>query len=64
MLKTRIILVVASAIVIWLLFLLPKVVVENESQMGTASESIASRDPHTTAPAAIKESNNSLNAQY
>jgi tetratricopeptide (TPR) repeat protein len=33
MLKTRIILVVASVIVIWLIFLLPKAVVENESQL-------------------------------
>ncbi len=33
MLKTRIILVVASAVVIWLIFLLPKAVVENESQL-------------------------------
>jgi outer membrane protein len=31
MLKIRILLIVASAIVIWLIFLLPKVVVENES---------------------------------
>src|ERR1041385_4044457 len=36
MLKTRIILVVASAIVIWLIFLLPKAVVENDSQLKSA----------------------------
>jgi len=36
MLKTRIILVIASAIVIWLIFLLPKAVVENDSQLKTA----------------------------
>ena len=39
MLKTRIILVVASAIVIWLIFLLPKAVVENESQLKSADSS-------------------------
>ncbi|MBK5278688.1 MAG: tetratricopeptide repeat protein [Bacteroidia bacterium] len=33
MLKTRIILVVVCALVIWLIFLLPKAVVENESQL-------------------------------
>src|SRR5258707_13884154 len=33
MLKTRIILIVASAIVVWLIFLLPKAVVENENQL-------------------------------
>jgi tetratricopeptide (TPR) repeat protein len=64
MLKTRIILVVASAIVIWLLFLLPKVVVENDEQMGTAEMPESSEDPHGTTPAALRESINSLNAQY
>jgi len=64
MLKTRIILVVASAIVVWLLFLLPKVVVENESQMSSADATATTEDPHTTAPAALRESINSLNAQY
>ncbi len=64
MLKTRIILIVASAIVVWLLFLLPKVVVENESQMGNVDADSTAPDPHTTAPAALKESINSLNAQY
>ena len=39
MLKNRIILVVASAIIVWLIFLLPKAVVENESQMKTADSS-------------------------
>ncbi len=64
MLKTRIILVVASAIVIWLLFLLPKVVVENDEQMGTTEMAESSEDPHVTAPAALRESINSLNTQY
>lgn len=64
MLKIRIILVVASAIVIWLLFLLPKFVVENDEQMGANEMPESSEDPHGTTPAAIRESINSLNAQY
>ncbi|HCM77062.1 MAG TPA: peptidase [Cytophagales bacterium] len=64
MLKTRILLVVASAVVIWLLFLLPKVVVENESQMDTEEGTATAEDPHTTTPAALRQSINSLNAQY
>lgn len=64
MLKTRIILVAASAIVIWLLFLLPKVVVENSDQMDAVVESTTNSDPHTTTPVALRESINSLNAQY
>lgn len=64
MLRTRIILIVVSAAVIWLLFLLPKVVVENESQMETSKEQAGESDPHTTTPAALRQSINSLNAQY
>lgn len=64
MLRTRIILVLISATIIWLLFLLPKVVVENESQMETGAEPVVRQDPHTTAPPALRESINSLNAQY
>ena len=64
MLKTRIILVVVSAIVVWLLFLLPKVVVENEDQMKSGGEMVESEDPHTTTPVALRQSINSLNAQY
>jgi len=36
MLKTRIILIAASAIVIWLIFLLPKVVVDNENKLASS----------------------------
>ncbi len=50
MLKTRIILIAASAIVIWLIFLLPKAVVENESQLKTAdSVSHRTKDAHNTS---------------
>ncbi len=45
MLKTRIILVIASAIVIWLIFLLPKAVVENENQL----KSVDSTSSHKSA---------------
>jgi len=37
MVKTRILLVVGSALVIWLIFLLPKVVVDNEANLGQNS---------------------------
>ncbi|HEY5692288.1 MAG TPA: tetratricopeptide repeat protein [Cyclobacteriaceae bacterium] len=64
MLKTRIILILVSVAIIWLLFLLPKAVVENESQMESTSEQSDEADPHTAAPAALRQSINSLNAQY
>ncbi len=47
MLKTRIILIAASAIIIWLIFLLPKAVVENESQL----KSTDSTSSHKTGKA-------------
>jgi tetratricopeptide (TPR) repeat protein len=51
MLKNRILLIVISAVVILALFMLPKVVVENDDQFdeGKDSATIAS-DPHNTAP--------------
>ena len=64
MLKTRIILIVVSAAIVWLLFLLPKVVVENESQMEAEEGQEVADDPHTTTPAALRVAINSLNAQY
>lgn len=45
MLRTRILLVVISAILIWLLFLLPKAVVENESDMATADSAMVNTTP-------------------
>jgi outer membrane protein len=46
MVKTRILLVIGSAIVIWLIFLLPKVVVHNESELGQNSgDSSAASNP-------------------
>ena len=47
MLKTRILLIVASAALIWLIFLLPKVVVDNDSNLTEGQ----SRRPLASAPA-------------
>lgn len=65
MLKTRIILIVACAIVIWLIFLLPKAVVENENQMALPEDSAATTSgPHSTASEDLTNSIKSLRAQY
>ena len=69
MLKTRIILVVACAIIIWLIFLLPKAVVENESQLATESGEVEtssenSATPHASASEDILKSIKELRAQY
>ena len=61
MLKTRIILIVASAIVIWLIFLLPKAVVENESQLKSADSTSSHKGAspakgHSEIPATITAS--------
>lgn len=50
MLKNRIILVAITAIIIWLIFLLPKVVVENEGQLATASDTVNTVTGHSTVP--------------
>jgi tetratricopeptide (TPR) repeat protein len=46
MLKTRIILIVASVVVVWLIFLLPKAVVENQSQLKSTDSIKAKKDSH------------------
>jgi tetratricopeptide (TPR) repeat protein len=61
MLKTRIILIVASAIVVWLIFLLPKAVVENESQLKQTDSTSASKGSnpapaHKSIPASLTTS--------
>lgn len=54
MLRTRIILIVTSALVIMGLLLLPKVVVENDNQLNsTPQDSVAKADPHASAPAEL-----------
>ena len=45
MLKTRILLVVVSAALIWLIFLLPKVVVDNDSELGEAKSQTSNAAP-------------------
>jgi predicted Zn-dependent protease len=59
MLKTRILLVVGSAIVIWLLFLLPKVVVNNEDAelAGTrdSSTQVEGSDIHNEIPSHLRK---------
>lgn len=50
--KTRIILLVASAIVIWLIFLLPKAVVENENKLAQ-TDSVKSVAGHAAVPEAL-----------
>jgi tetratricopeptide (TPR) repeat protein len=50
MLRTRIILIVVSALIIIALFLLPKAVVENENQLKSpGKDSVAKADPHAGA---------------
>jgi len=50
MLRTRIILVVVCAAVVWLIFLLPKVVVENEPELASATDSLSQAVAPPTAP--------------
>ena len=58
MLRTRIFLIIGSAAIIWLLFLLPKVVVENDAPLrATASDSSAapaSDENHAAVPRAVQ----------
>lgn len=65
MLKTRIILFLVAAALVWLIFLLPKAVVENESQLKEdAPEGAPSAAGHTEIPADISESIRNLRSQY
>jgi len=69
MLKTRIILLVASAVVIWLIFLLPKAVVDNEGTMKPRDSARSARvvtpaQPHTGMPAGLAAQIKSLKAAY
>jgi tetratricopeptide (TPR) repeat protein len=65
MLRTRIILIVVSAVVIVALFLLPKVVVENESQLANApADSTSKADPHGNTPEALLNRIAQLRIQY
>jgi outer membrane protein len=67
MLKTRILLVAGSAIIIWLIFLLPKVVVDNDAAMeGNSADSVASpgsAESHTEASPEILQAIRHLRGQ-
>lgn len=64
MLRTRIILIVVSAVIIVALFLLPKVVVENESQLANTPADSAKADPHGETPEALLGHIAQLRVQY
>ncbi len=66
MLKTRIIIIAASALVIWLIFLLPKVVVENDSEMATErKDSVRQQSAmHNNVPVELSKSIQNIRAQY
>jgi len=65
MLRTRIILIVISALLIAGLFMLPKVVVENDSQLTTTStDSVTKVDPHAGAPEALLARISQLRSTY
>src|SRR5438132_1194480 len=69
MLKNRIILVTVSAIIVALIFLLPKAVVENESELkkadsATAKQTAAEAQPHATLTAEAKRAIEKVRAAY
>lgn len=67
MLKTRLIILAVCAISIWLLFLLPKVVIENEGTLAgsTVRDSIASNiSDHVQAPAELRSAIARLKKEY
>jgi outer membrane protein len=65
MLKTRIILVIVAAALVWLIFLLPKAVVENESQLKEdAPAEAASAAGHSEIPAPLSKSIKDILSQY
>lgn len=69
MLRTRVILVIVCIAAIALLFMLPKAVVENDSQLGAAVDSTAGNikkasDPHATSSEEVITKINKLKARY
>jgi outer membrane protein len=63
MLKTRLILIAACALTVWLIFLLPKSVVENESEMkGDKSKAVAST-AHLQVDPKVQQQINQLRAK-
>jgi tetratricopeptide (TPR) repeat protein len=65
MLKTRIVLIVVSALLVWLIFKLPKVVVDNESaQLGDSTSVEPSPKSHTTISPDLKNQISQLRAKF
>jgi tetratricopeptide (TPR) repeat protein len=67
MLKNRILLVVISALVIWLLFMLPKVVVENDTEMAADSTVVTPTNKsnvHVQASKQVLDRISNLRAKY
>jgi len=66
MLKTRILLIAVSVLVIWLIFLLPKVVVENDSEMTSQDKDSVRQQTamHNDVPAELAKSIQNIRAQY
>ena len=67
MLKTRILLIVVSVALIWLIFLLPKVVVDNDNQLGDGESQTTSQAPPKdshTVPENVASSIRNLRVQY
>lgn len=69
MLRTRILMIVISGIVIWLIFLLPKVVVDNESELSSDTVTRGDSLPeavnvHTQTSPELRQRISSLRAKY
>ncbi|MCW5911384.1 MAG: tetratricopeptide repeat protein [Cyclobacteriaceae bacterium] len=64
MLKTRIILIVVAALLVWLIFLLPKSVVENESQLKEAAPEEPQGTGHAAIPATLSATIKSVRMQF
>lgn len=64
MLKTRIILVAVAALLVWLIFLLPKSVVENESQLKEAAEEATQGTGHAAVPETLSATIKTVRAQF
>jgi outer membrane protein len=63
MLKTRLILIAACASTVWLIFLLPKSVVENEAELKSSKSSGASSEVHTQVDKLLQTQINLLKAK-
>ena len=66
MVKTRIILLIVSALLIWAIFLLPKVVVESERGLATDStaKDAGNQEMHPPAPENVRKSIARLRARH